>query len=272
MSRQWKRGSDPQFPHLTERERFSFPDPEVTEDGVVGVGGNLSPGMLLSAYEQGVFPWYGPADPIVWHSPDPRFVLFPANLHISQSMRKVFKKRYFELSLDRDFNGVIRNCALVERPGQNGTWITKEMIESYTELHRLGWAHSAEAYRDGELVGGCYGIRLGNAFFGESMFALQPNASKAAFLALAQLLFSDEVRFIDCQVPTEHLRSLGAQEISRREFLARLYSALAVRNSSIRMESIIAGPNANTHAASDEADRRGNWGHRYVRFPEMDSL
>jgi leucyl/phenylalanyl-tRNA--protein transferase len=182
--------------------------------------------MLLSAYEQGIFPWYNPEDPVIWQSPDPRFVVFPEKLHISASMGKIFRQGTFIISFNRDFPAVIRGCAAIDRPGQGGTWISGDIISAYTELHRLGWVHSAESWQDGELAGGCYGIRLGNVFCGESMFARRSNASKAAFLRLAQYLFDDGVRFIDCQVPTEHLRSLGGQELGRREFLALLNKTL----------------------------------------------
>jgi leucyl/phenylalanyl-tRNA--protein transferase len=175
--------------------------------------------MLLSAYRQGIFPWFNEGDPILWHSPDPRFVIFPKNLHVSTSMRKIFKKKTFEISFDRDFDAVIRACASVKRRGENGTWITDDMIAAYTALHRLGKAHSAEARRNGRLAGGCYGLRLGAVFFGESMFSYEANASKAAFLALAESLFADGAALIDCQLPTEHLASLGGVEISRSDFL-----------------------------------------------------
>jgi leucyl/phenylalanyl-tRNA--protein transferase len=204
--------------------------------------------MLLSAYEQGIFPWFNPGDPILWQSPDPRFVIFPEKLHVSASMKQLLKKGKFEVALDRDFTAVIRGCAGIERPGQGESWITGDMIQAYTELHRLGWAHSAESYAGGELAGGCYGIRLGRVFFGESMFARVSNASKAAFLTLARLLFADGVVFIDCQVPTDHLCSLGGEEINRRDFLQLLQDALAER----RLET-----------DSDTLDRRGNWGEHY---------
>jgi leucyl/phenylalanyl-tRNA--protein transferase len=217
------KGPDPDFPFLSENERFSFPLPENAEHhSIVAWGGNLSPGMLLSAYEQGLFPWYSKNDPVIWHSPDPRFVLFPEKLHVSESMKKLFKREVFSVSFDRDFCGVISACSQTVRPGQGGTWITGEMISAYTELHRLGWAHSAEAWSGDELSGGCYGISFGNIFFGESMFARKPNASKAAFLTLAKLLFADGISFIDCQTHTRHLESLGAVEISRREYLGLL--------------------------------------------------
>jgi leucyl/phenylalanyl-tRNA--protein transferase len=220
-------GPDPAFPRLSERERFRFPDPEANDDGLVAVGGNLSPGMLLSAYEQGIFPWFGPDDPVLWFSPDPRFVLFPGKLHVSESMRKVLRRGDFTVRFDHDFRAVISSCAEIGRPGQPGTWITGDMIEAYTELYRGGYAHSAESYDEqGALVGGCYGIRLtgdaGGVFFGESMFAKRANASKAAFLTLARALFADGVVCIDCQVPSDHLRTLGAEEIRRRDFLALL--------------------------------------------------
>jgi leucyl/phenylalanyl-tRNA--protein transferase len=207
--------------------------------------------MLLSAYEQGIFPWYNPEDPILWQSPDPRFVIFPEKLHISASMRRILKNGTFEVFLDRDFPAVIRGCASANRPGQNkdgsgGTWITTDIIEAYTELHRLGWAHSAESYVRGQLAGGCYGIRLGKAFFGESMFSRVSNASKAAFLSLARFLFAGGLRFIDCQIPTDHLRSLGGEELPRGEFLKLLEDTLAERRP-------LSGP------ARDALDHRGNW-------------
>jgi leucyl/phenylalanyl-tRNA--protein transferase len=251
-------GPDPNFPFLSEYDRYPFPPADKRLDGLVAVGGNLSPGMLLSAYEQGIFPWYNPEDPILWQSPDPRFVIFPEKLHISASMRRVFKKGEFELALDRDFPAVIAACAAMDRPGQDGTWITGDIIEAYTELHRLGWAHSAESYQDGELAGGCYGIRLGTVFFGESMFAKKPNASKAAFLSLAKLLFCDGVAFIDCQVPTEHLRTLGGEEMRRRDFLKLLKKSLVSRWSAADREN-----RGVFYQKADAADRRGNWGLLY---------
>jgi leucyl/phenylalanyl-tRNA---protein transferase len=218
----FKPGPDPDFPYLDENTRYRFPPPETWSDSVVAVGGNLSPGMLLSAYEQGVFPWYGPGDPLIWQSPDPRMVIFPEKLHVSRSMKKVFEKEKFLVSINRDFNAVIRGCCEIDRPGQGGTWITEDIIEAYTEMHRLGWVVSSEAYLDGELAGGCYGMRLGRVFCGESMFALKPNASKAAFIGLASILFTQGVSFIDCQMPSKHLRSLGGEEMPRDTFLALL--------------------------------------------------
>ncbi len=239
------------FPWLPSDKRIRFPDPEPSSESLVAYGGNLSPGVLLSAYEQGLFPWYGPNEPILWHSPNPRFVLFPEALHVSESMRRVLKRCPFRLTLDNDFPGVIWACAEIFRPGQNGTWIGDEMRKAYIELHRLGWAHSAEAYLDGALVGACYGLRLGAVFFGESMFTRVANASKAAFISLARLLFNDGVSFIDCQVPTDHLRSLGARELERDAFRVLLKRTLGKRDC----------------RASDEQDRRGNWGRLYGGLP-----
>ena len=185
--------------------------------------------MLLSAYEQGLFPWYSEGEPVIWHSPNPRFVLFPDKLRVSASMQKVLRRGDFSITYDQDFRGVITACSETERPGQGGTWITQDMIAAYTKLHRLGWALSAEAYFEGSLAGGCYGVRMGNAFFGESMFCRKSNASKAAFLTLARLLFAEGVRFIDCQAYTRHMESLGAMDISRKEFLVLLKETLQLR-------------------------------------------
>jgi leucyl/phenylalanyl-tRNA--protein transferase len=247
MTAHFRSGPDPAFPHLHEYERFVFPQDEIYDSSVRAIGGNLSPGMLLSAYEQGLFPWYNEDDPILWHSPDPRFVLFKENLHISKSMKKVLRQKKFEVKFDTNFLGVMQNCAAKERPGQDGTWISNDMINAYTKMHELGWAHSAESYLDGKLAGGCYGMRLGNAFFGESMFSLCPNASKAAFLTLAQILFDDEILFIDSQVHTDYLETLGAINIPRKNYLELLNLALQPR--------IILG-NFN---AVDKVDRRGKW-------------
>jgi len=223
-----KPGPDPDFPYLDETIRFKFPDPIWWNNDIIYIGGNLSPGILLSAYEQGIFPWYNPGDPIIWQSPDPRCLIFPDKLHISSSMRKILNHGTFRITYDENFAGVIKRCAEAKRPNQNGTWITDDIIQAYTELHRLGWAHSAEAWypagpgQDGELVGGCYGILLGRAFCGESMFSNVSNASKAAFLSLAQMLFKHGIAFIDCQVPNNYLKSLGGEEMSRENFLELL--------------------------------------------------
>jgi leucyl/phenylalanyl-tRNA--protein transferase len=218
----WSSGPDPFFPYLSENDYYKFPDPEKSEGDIVCMGGNLSPGMLLSAYRQGIFPWFNEGDPVLWQSPDPRLVIFPQNLHVSESMRKILKKQQFEITFDRAFKAVISGCAAAYRPGQANTWITGDIIAAYKALHQLGKAHSAEAWQDGELAGGCYGVRLGAVFFGESMFFNRPNASKAAFLTLAERLFSEGIAFIDCQVRTEHLAALGGTEVSRKDFLSML--------------------------------------------------
>ena len=220
-------GPDPNFPFLDVNQRFSFPDPLKSEsDSIIAWGGNLSPGMLLSAYEQGLFPWYGENEPVIWHSPDPRFILFPENIHISASMKKIIKAKKFDITIDQDFNGVIKACSEIIRPNQKGTWIDDNIIDAYTELHQLGFAHSAEAWYKGELVGGCYGVRLYSVFFGESMFARMSNASKAAFIYLVDHLAKDGVSLIDCQTHTPHLHTLGAREIDRKDFILLLKEKL----------------------------------------------
>jgi leucyl/phenylalanyl-tRNA--protein transferase len=205
-----------------------FPDPDLAEpDGLLAVGGDLSPDRLLRAYADGIFPWYSEETPILWWSPDPRMVLVPAELHVPRSLRRTMRSATFEVRVDTAFGEVIRRCARKERPGQDGTWITEEMIDAYERLHALGFAHSFEAWRGGELAGGLYGVSLGAAFFGESMFADQPDASKVAFASSVEWLRGRGFELVDCQVDTEHLRRFGAREIPRAEFLARLRNALA---------------------------------------------
>jgi leucyl/phenylalanyl-tRNA--protein transferase len=221
-------GPDPGFPYLTEHERLRFPEAASAREGIVAAGGNLSPGMLLSAYEQGIFPWYNEGEPVLWHSPDPRFVIFPEELHVSASMRKILRRGVFEIRYDFDFPAVISGCASIESRQQKGTWISDDIISAYIALHHLGYAHSAESYCEGRLAGGCYGVMLGRLFFGESMFSLAPNASKAAFLSFAERIFSEGAALIDCQVPSEHLKSLGAREISRKHFLELLRKYISV--------------------------------------------
>ena len=205
-----------------------FPDPELAEaDGLVAVGGDLSPDRLLRAYADGIFPWYSEETPILWWSPDPRMVLLPAELHLPRSLRRTIRSGAFEVRADTAFGAVIRRCAETGRPGQDGTWITPEMIVAYERLHELGFAHSFEAWEGGELAGGLYGVSLGAAFFGESMFSDRPDASKVAFAASVEWLRGRGFELVDCQVDTEHLRRFGAREIRRAEFLARLRNALA---------------------------------------------
>lgn len=219
---------DSEFPYLSVHERFSFPEPRsATPEGIVGAGGNLSPGMLLSAYQQGIFPWYSEGEPILWWSPDPRFVVSPYTLHVSKSMRKVLRQGRFSITIDRDFAHVVEACANTKRSHEDGTWITSEMQEAYKTLHELGYAHSVEAWAGGELAGGLYGVSLGNAFFGESMFSRRPDASKAAFLLFARMLFSEGFELIDSQVYTEHMARLGGRDIPRSVFLRRLSRALS---------------------------------------------
>ncbi len=195
-------------------------------DGLLAVGGDLRPERLLLAYANGIFPWFNPEDPILWWCPDPRFALLPEDLKVSKSMKQVLRRGVFEYQFDTDFEGVMRSCAAAYRGDDVGTWITEDMVQAYLELHRLGFAHSAESWKDGVLVGGLYGVRLGNVFFGESMFAKQSNASKAAFITLVEQLRQDGVALIDCQMHTEHLESLGAAYMSRDAFLQRLRELL----------------------------------------------
>ena len=216
-----------EFPYLDENSRYRFPPADrATEHGIVGVGGNLSPGMLLSAYSQGVFPWYSEGEPLLWWNPDPRFVLFSDRLHISKSLRKLLNRNVFQFSYDSQFREVVENCSTVPRPGQDGTWITPEMIDAYVELHRLGFAHSLEVWKGGTLVGGLYGVSVGRAFCGESMFSLESGASKCALVHLVGTLEPLGFNLIDCQVKTDHLTAMGAEEIPRDDFLGLLDDAL----------------------------------------------
>jgi leucyl/phenylalanyl-tRNA--protein transferase len=215
------------FPYLGEEESFRFPAPETaSEEGIVAFDGNLSPGMLLSAYRQGLFPWFCEGEPILWWSPDPRFVVFPEEVHASSSMKKIMRQGRFSFSLDLAFDEVITACAQTKRPGQPGTWITGGMREAYCRMHELGYAHSAEAWAEGKLAGGLYGISLGRIFFGESMFSRVSNASKAAFLFLADILKSRGFGLIDSQVHTQHVASLGGRNIPRSEYLKYLQKLL----------------------------------------------
>lgn len=204
-----------------------FPCPSEAEPGgLLAVGGDLSPKRLVLAYENGIFPWYSEGDPILWFSPDPRMVFFPEDFRFSKTLLKTASSGKFSIKIDTDFPAVIENCARVGRKGQDGTWITGEMKEAYIKLHELGYAHSFETYRDGKLVGGLYGVSLGGAFFGESMFHLETDASKVALFHLARKCRESGFDFIDSQVPTDHMRTLGGREISRKEFLLALESSL----------------------------------------------
>lgn len=190
-------------------------------NGLLAAGGDLSPQRLLEAYRKGIFPWFNEGEPILWWSPDPRMVLFPNELKISHSLHKTLKKDHYQIRTDCSFSQVMRACA-APRKGQAGTWIHPEMVAAYTALHEMGLAHSVETWIDDVLVGGLYGVALGQVFFGESMFSLVPDASKVAFVHLVKQLQYWEFGLIDCQVKTSHLASLGAREISRREFSQRL--------------------------------------------------
>jgi leucyl/phenylalanyl-tRNA--protein transferase len=194
-------------------------------NGILAIGGDLSPGRLLTAYRQGIFPWYSEGDPIIWWSPDPRFILFLEELKVSRSMMKVLRRRTFRITYDHKFREVVLSCQKLRRK-QNGTWITDDMLEAYCTLHDLGLAHSAEAWHGEKLVGGIYGVSLGRCFFGESMFSLMSNASKAALIDLVYKLRELQFEFLDCQVYTAHLESLGARFISRDEFVDLLKSGL----------------------------------------------
>jgi leucyl/phenylalanyl-tRNA--protein transferase len=204
-----------------------FPDPALAEpDGLLAVGGDLSPERLLAAYAGGIFPWFDDRSPILWWSPDPRLVLDPPDLHVSRSLARTLRRGTYRVTADVAFERVIRRCAERDRPGQSGTWITPGMVDAYARLHRLGFAHSFEAWEGRELAGGLYGVSLGAAFFGESMFADRTDASKVAFVRAVEWLRGRGVTVVDCQVRTEHLVSLGAREVPRTAFLARLRSAL----------------------------------------------
>lgn len=208
-------------------EDLAFPPPEFAgNDGLLAVGGDLSVRRLLLAYSAGIFPWYCEGQPILWWSPDPRLVLLPEELKVSRSLGKTIRRNVFEITLDEAFREVIASCARVHREEQGETWITGEMIDAYNELYRLGFAHSVESRREGRLVGGLYGVALGGVFFGESMFSTEADSSKVAFHALVREIRLRGIELIDCQVSTRHLKSLGAREIPRAEFLYRLQNAL----------------------------------------------
>lgn len=200
---------------------YRFPDVSLAleePNGLLAVGGCLSPERLGAAYCQGIFPWYNEDQPILWWSPNPRAVLFPQNLHVSKSLRKTLRKNLFTLTIDTAFNSVLQACA-ASRNGQNGTWITPEMQQAYIRMHQLGFAHSVEAWQHDQLVGGLYGLAFGKVFFGESMFSHVTNASKVAFVQFVRQLQQWDYKLIDCQVESEHLSSLGAQSIPREEFI-----------------------------------------------------
>lgn len=202
-------------------QKIEFPDvSKASADGLLAIGGDLSTERLIHAYSYGIFPWFEAEEPLLWWSPDPRFVLFPKDLRVSKSTRQVLKKNLFSVTVNKDFNAVIAQCSNTKRKGQLGTWITKDMIEAYKKLHQLGYAKSVEVWQNDELVGGLYGVDLGNdVFCGESMFAKVSNASKVGFITFVQ---NSDYKLIDCQLHTKHLESLGGKHISRQEFLKYL--------------------------------------------------
>lgn len=212
----WLRGGTP-FPPIEKALK--------APNGLLCAGGDLSPRRLLDAYAHGIFPWFSEGDPILWWSPDPRMVLYPGALRISRSLRKTVDRGIYETRFDTAFREVIAECA-APREGQSGTWILPEMVSAYTALHEMGFVHSVESWRDGELVGGLYGMWLGKVFFGESMFARAPDASKVALVRLVERLEHEHCRLIDCQQATSHLASLGAREIPRREFAKQVQDSI----------------------------------------------
>jgi len=209
--------------HFLGRDPTKFPPVgDADEDGILAVGGDLTPRRLEEAYRRGIFPWYSEGLPILWHCPDPRFVLVPDELHVPKSLRKVMKRGSFVVKVDTDFEGVIDGCAKTRRPGQRGTWITRDMRKAYVKLHELGIAHSAEAWVGGQLMGGLYGVALGQVFFGESMFARADDASKVAFVTLVEWMRDWGVKLIDCQQETAHLERFGAVPWPRQRFVKRV--------------------------------------------------
>lgn len=240
--------------YLDEAEEYRFPPASgASRNGVVCYGGNLSPGVLLSAYRQGIFPWPSTPDALRWCSPDPRFVIPRGFLYITESARKALKKALrrsspYTLTLDKAFIDVISNCAAIPRPSQPGTWIFPNLVNAYTELHARGYAHSVEVWKNGALVGGLYGVSIGAAFFGESMFSTESNASKIGFLALAITLFEQGFDFIDCQVYTPYLELMGGIDVPRELYLEMLQGAL------------------------QKPTIKGDWSRYFQNFPEVNLI
>jgi leucyl/phenylalanyl-tRNA---protein transferase len=207
--------------HILTEQLWFPPVEDAEEDGLLAVGGNLSKERLLLAYKSGIFPWFEEKVPM-WWCPDPRFVLYPQHLKVSKSMQQLFKKQAFDFRINTAFSAVIQHCKSAFRPGQYGTWITKEVEIAYNVLHKAGYAHSAEVWQNNQLMGGLYGIKMGKVFFGESMFSLVSDASKYAFISYVNQLVTEGIQLIDCQVYTPHLESLGATMISRDYFMLLL--------------------------------------------------
>lgn len=229
---------------LNEFSYIEFPKIRDHDPEIICAGGMLTPDYLLSAYSQGIFPWYNDNQPILWWSLDPRYVLFPEKLHVSKTMRKLLKKTQYTRTVDKAFPDVIHACATMYRPGQDGTWINPDMMEAYIRLHALGFAHSVELWDGNSLVGGLYGVSLGNMFFGESMFSLVDDASKLSFIPFVWRLIDEGFFLIDCQMETHHLASLGGESIPRRIYLDILRRALAAPT------------------------RRGNWNKLWGNYPQ----
>lgn len=205
---------------LLDSQQLYFPDVEQAhESGILAVGGDLSVERLVVAYQSGIFPWFEDGEPITWWSPNPRMVLFFEELKVSKSMRNILNRNQFEITFNTDFRSVISQCQKVKRIGQNGTWITDDMLNAYCGLHQMGFAKSVEVWQNDNLVGGLYGMDLGHIFCGESMFSIVPNASKVAFIFLCRQLYKKQYKLLDCQVYNDHLASLGAREIPRKEFM-----------------------------------------------------
>ncbi len=204
-----------------------FPHPDEAEsDGLLAIGGDLSPRRLVAAYASGIFPWYNDGDPILWWSPNPRMVLWPSKFKTSKSLLQQINRKTFDIRVDFAFDEVISRCKAVTRPGQNGTWITDEVLDAYINMHKMGLAHSVEAWQGNKLVGGLYGLSIGTMFYGESMFHLRTGASKVAFYYLAKIAIKLNIELIDCQVPNPHLFSLGAEELERAKFLDIIANAI----------------------------------------------
>lgn len=211
--------------YLLDSDEISFPDPMLYNplEGLIACGGDLSPARLLLAYQLGIFPWYNPGEEILWWCPDPRFVLFPQELKVSKSMKKILKTEIFSFTENKCFREVMMQCMNINRPNQDGTWISEQLIKSFCELHEMGYAKSIEVWQNEELVGGFYGIIIQNVFCGESMFSKVSNASKAGFITFVNQ-YKTQFELIDCQIHSEHLESLGAKMISKNEYLSILYS------------------------------------------------
>jgi leucyl/phenylalanyl-tRNA---protein transferase len=210
--------------YYLSKDLFFPPVTEADEEGILAIGGDLSPERLQLAYKNGIFPWFNPGEPILWWSPDPRMVLFLDDLIVSKSMRNILNRKIFKVTFNKNFRDVISNCQKIKRDGQNGTWISNEMIDAYCNLNEIGIAKSIEVWQDEVLVGGLYGIDLGNIFCGESMFSKVSNASKVAFIALVEYLRRGNYKLLDCQVYNPHLESLGCVEIDREDFISILKS------------------------------------------------